>query len=155
MPVIWGYVTASADAFTPDATTPLGGFQTLARTTIAILSLYQIVSFLPKSSKGRLILYLFAIWPALSLVRLTSTGRQVPSLPEAVWPYVSTGTVTPSSLHPVEELALKGRKDFAHLQKRQSKTLRSAEKEYRRRNSREPPPGFNKWFSTPKPTNLL
>ena len=132
MPVIWGYVTASADAFTPDATTPLGGFQTLARTTIAILSLYQIVCFLPKSSKGRLILYLFAIWPALPLVRLTATGRQVPSLPEAVRPYVSTGTVTPSSLHPVEELALKGRKDFAHLQKRQSKTLRSAEKEYRR-----------------------
>jgi hypothetical protein len=76
--------------------------------------------------------------------------KQILSLPKAAWPHVSTGTIPLNSHHPIEELILKAHKDFANLQSQQSKTLRSAVEEYQRRYLREPPPGFEKWFSYAK-----
>lgn len=51
-----------------------------------------------------------------------------------------------STAHPVENLMKKARKEFNELKSRQSKTLRDAVKEYRRRYGMPPPPHFDKWF---------
>lgn len=75
---------------------------------------------------------------------------QILSLSKAAWPHVLTSTITPSSRHPIEELILEAHKDFARLQSQQSKTLRSAVKEYQKRYLRKPPPGFEKWFAYAK-----
>jgi hypothetical protein len=139
--------SCSPDLGTPKAATSLEILQTLARTTIAVLCLYQVVSFLPKSTKGRFILYVLAIWPMLSLVRFTSIEKQIFSLPRAAWLHISIGAIPQNPGHPIEKLILKAREDFVQLQGQQSKTISSAVKNYRRRYLREPPLGFEKWVS--------
>jgi hypothetical protein len=58
-----------------------------------------------------------------------------------------THPATSSGGHPIESLIIKAKQDFTTLIDRQSKTLEEAETEYRRRYSRDPPPGFDKWFA--------
>ncbi len=49
--------------------------------------------------------------------------------------------------HPIDELRERGRRRWDALLRRQSKTLAHAVNEYRRRYSRDPPAGFDKWFA--------
>ncbi|KAI2483567.1 CAP10 domain containing protein [Pyrenophora tritici-repentis] len=137
-PTIWAYVAASADAFAPHTPTSFGVIETLARMFIAFAALFQTVDFLPKTAKGRFFLCVFALWPMLSLVQHTPFYDNIPA-----WPDIPLETKD----HPIEELVRKAQADFARLVEQQSQTLQSAEAEYRRRYSREPPPGFDKWFA--------
>ncbi|EOA83881.1 glycosyltransferase family 90 protein [Exserohilum turcica Et28A] len=98
-----------------------------------------------------MLLVAFAIWSVLSVWQNTSFSGHVPSLPGVTWP----GTSNSSPYHPVEPLIRKAQVDFEHLVKRQSRTLESAETEYRRRYSRDPPPGFDKWFSYAQSKNSI
>ena len=51
-----------------------------------------------------------------------------------------------SEKHPIEVLVEQAKAKHAHMVSRQSKTLEEAVTEYRRRYSREPPPGFDHWY---------
>jgi hypothetical protein len=145
--LIWAYVASSAGCYTANVATTLGIVQLLTRSKIAALCLQQVVAQLPNSTKGRSVLYIFAIWPALSVMRIMPMERQMFSISKVAWPHVLTDPTTLNPQHPIEELILEARRHFARLQSQQSKTLRSATKEYQRRYAREPPPGFDKWFS--------
>lgn len=52
----------------------------------------------------------------------------------------------PASTHPIDELIEGAEKSFADLLKKESKDLKSAAAEYRKRRGRHPPPGFDTWF---------
>ncbi|XP_014559159.1 glycosyltransferase family 90 protein [Bipolaris victoriae FI3] len=124
----------------------LGVAQTFTRTTIAIMNLYQTIDFIPKTEKGRGLLVAFALWPVSSFVQHTPLSQDIISLP---------GPSDNISHHPVELLVLKAQDGFRHLVDKQSKTLESAETEYRRRYSRPPPPGFAQWFAYAKSKNSI
>ncbi|KAH7115830.1 hypothetical protein B0J11DRAFT_111677 [Dendryphion nanum] len=144
---LWTCAVASRVSFVTNASASLGLFQTLARFSVAILAVYQTITFLPKTTQSRYMLYVFAIWPLLSLVQHPPFYGKVAFLPGEVWTQNPvTSSPKPSLRHPIEELVLKAQIDFTHLVERQSKTLQEAELEYRKRYSRDPPPGFEKWF---------
>ncbi|KAH8711969.1 hypothetical protein GQ44DRAFT_689723 [Phaeosphaeriaceae sp. PMI808] len=145
---IWTCAAASRGAFTPSAGASLGLLQAFSRCMVALSASYQTVNFLPKTARGRSFLFILTIWPFLSLVQHVPLSGKIAILPGEIW------TSTPpnadpqtSPRHPVEQLILKAQVDFALLINKQSKTLNEAETEYRKRYSREPPPGFDKWFS--------
>jgi hypothetical protein len=48
--------------------------------------------------------------------------------------------------HPIDELIQDAEKSFAELLKQESKDLKSAAAEYRKKRGRHPPPGFDTWF---------
>lgn len=144
---LWTCAVASRASFVPNASASLGLFQTLARLSVAILAVYQTIAFLPKTTRSRYMLYIFAIWPLLSLVHHTPLNGKVAFLPgEISTQNPVTTSPKPGLRHPIEELILKAQLDLTHVVERQSKTLQEAESEYRKRYSRDPPPGFEKWF---------
>lgn len=51
-----------------------------------------------------------------------------------------------ASTHPIDELIQDAEKSFTELLKKESKDLKSAAAEYRRKRGRYPPPGFDTWF---------
>lgn len=55
------------------------------------------------------------------------------------------GPATASS-HPIDALIQGAENSFAELLKKESKDLKSAAAEYRKRRGRHPPPGFDTWF---------
>lgn len=84
----------------------------------------------------------------MSLLQYTLLSGHVPYLPENIWSHSITGTyVRPGPRHPMDELATKAQSNLVALIGRQSQTLEAAETEYHRRYKRDPPPGFDKWFS--------
>ena len=52
----------------------------------------------------------------------------------------------PASPHPIDELIQGAENLFEDLLKKESKDLKSAAAEYRKRRGRHPPPGFDTWF---------
>ena len=54
--------------------------------------------------------------------------------------------LTGSKRHPIEILIGQARARHADMVKRQSKTQEEAIREYKKRYSREPPPGFDHWY---------
>ena len=56
--------------------------------------------------------------------------------------------------HPILSLIEKGKKDWEQLLAKQSKTLPEAAAEYRRRYRRNPPPGFDTWWSFAQKNNV-
>ncbi|KAF1945045.1 hypothetical protein EJ02DRAFT_419835 [Clathrospora elynae] len=155
-PTTWTYAAASYGSFYPNTTASLGVFQTSARLIVAIFAVYQTVDLLPKTTRGRFMLFIFATWPMLSLVQHTALDGRLHFLPGEVWTQEPFSLrLGQSSRHPIEELFMKARDDFALVVNRQSKTLQAAEEEYRRRYLREPPPGFNKWFTYAQSKNSV
>ncbi|KAJ5024412.1 hypothetical protein PSV08DRAFT_227664 [Bipolaris maydis] len=142
---------AGVSSLHPTSGGTLGVAQTFTRTTIAILNLYQIIDFIPKTEKGRGLLVAFALWPVSSFIQHTPLSQHRTSLPGVNWP----GSSDNIQYHPVELLIRKAQDDFKHLVDKQSKTLESAETEYRRRYSRSPPPGFAQWFAYAKSKNSI
>ncbi|KAF3920285.1 hypothetical protein AA313_de0209048 [Arthrobotrys entomopaga] len=59
--------------------------------------------------------------------------------------YIHTALTTPSYSHPIERLFNQNLKRFERLAASQSKTPEQAVKAYKKRYSRDPPPGFTKW----------
>jgi len=98
---------------------------------------FWILNFFFRTTRGRFLLGIVVFWPMLSLVQHTSLNDHLLS-----WPSVPIDT----PYHPIEQLIQKSQAGFGRLVARQSRTLQAAEAEYRRRYSREPPPGFDKWF---------
>ncbi|KAF2847082.1 glycosyltransferase family 90 protein [Plenodomus tracheiphilus IPT5] len=120
---------------------------TLSQLAVALLSLHQIVLFLPKTTIGRYSLMVLAVWPTFSLIRYTSLSGMVPFISEDVWDQkLYNPQPRPTPHHPIEELVAKAHESFVALVERQSRTLEAAETEYLRRYGRSPPPGFEKWF---------
>lgn len=62
--------------------------------------------------------------------------------------------LTGSQQHPIELLVKKAKAKHANMLKRQSKTLKDAITEYKRRYRREPPPGFDKWYKAAVDANV-
>ena len=56
--------------------------------------------------------------------------------------------------HPIELLVEHAKAKHANMHKRQSKTLDEAVTEYKRRYSREPPPGFDQWYKAAVDANV-
>ena len=59
-----------------------------------------------------------------------------------------------SKKHPIELLVETAKARHAKMLERQSKTLEEAVTEYRRRYSREPPPGFDNWYKAAVDANV-
>jgi hypothetical protein len=70
--------------------------------------------------------------------------------------YRSDGVLVanPEGTHPIYDLIQNGEKKWDRMLKRQSRTLREAASEYRRRYRRLPPKGFDLWYATRPPTQL-
>ena len=141
-------VASSASAFSADPTAPLGLLQTLIRLAVGLGGIYQTIGFLPKLTRGRYLLFIFALWPMLSIISHTPLNGRVPFIPGEIWTEKGPASAPVNDpRHPIEMLIIKAQTDFQKLIGRQSKVLEDAEAEYRRRYGREPPPGFDKWFS--------
>jgi hypothetical protein len=80
----------------------------------------------------------------------TADGPAAPQIkPETKEPETPIGkpkSKGPTSTHPIDELIEGAEKSFADLLKKESKDLKSAAAEYRKRRGRHPPPGFDTWF---------
>ncbi|PNS19645.1 hypothetical protein CAC42_7489 [Sphaceloma murrayae] len=63
--------------------------------------------------------------------------------------------ITSRADHPVKVFAQNARADFFKMIDRQSRTYTEAVAEYRRRYSRDPPPGFRKWYEYAKKHNSV
>ncbi|KNG52081.1 glycosyltransferase family 90 protein [Stemphylium lycopersici] len=142
-PTIWAYVASLAGSSTPGIDGSLGIVLSFFRMVVVVLSVGQIVDFIPKTEKSRRLLGVFILWPLLSLVHHKLLSSHSPSLPGVAWLQLPDQ----SPHHPIELIIRKAQQDFDRLVNQQSKTLQSAEAEYRKRYSRNPPPGFDKWFS--------
>lgn len=57
--------------------------------------------------------------------------------------------------HPIPKLVADAREKFETKVKNQSKTLKEAVREYRRRYNRDPPKGFDKWWEFAKQNNAI
>jgi hypothetical protein len=123
---------------------------------VGICALHHIIAFIPKTARGRSLLYTFAIWPAIAFLNHGLLRDQLPSFPGDIWTQVMFEAKTrPSHRHPIEELISKAQADLVGLVHRQSNTIEQATKEYVRRYSRDPPPGFDKWFAYAKSKNTV
>jgi hypothetical protein len=62
--------------------------------------------------------------------------------------YMDNGlvAVNPNGRHPIYDLLSRSQAAWKEKKARQSRTLRQATKEYRRRYQRPPPKGFDKWY---------
>ncbi|KAL1601999.1 hypothetical protein SLS59_005165 [Nothophoma quercina] len=141
-PTILTFAAASARVANPDASASIDFIQVLAGLLVALVALCQSILFLPQNTGGRFLLFAFALWPLGSFFYQTSASGASQYLPGGIW-----AGPKPSSKHPIEELILQAQKDYDRLIKSQSQDIEGAEQEYRRRYSRDPPPGFDKWFA--------
>jgi hypothetical protein len=71
------------------------------------------------------------------------------TIPEiiAIDPLAKEKPYVAGSSHPILQLIKESEKSFADLKKRQSKSLKEAVAEYKRRYGIPPPPNFNKWYA--------
>lgn len=59
-----------------------------------------------------------------------------------------------TSSHPIPQLMVLAQTRYESLLSRQSRTLKDAIREYRKRYGRDPPKGFNDWYSFAKENNV-
>jgi len=69
-------------------------------------------------------------------------------------PFVKNGKSYTLAEHPIPKLMADAEEKFKHMLSRQSKTLRDAVGEYRKRYGREPPRGFGDWWQFAQENNL-
>jgi hypothetical protein len=142
---MWTYAAATHSPLNPNISE---SFQLFTHLLVAVLALYQVVDLLPKGTRGRYFLFALILWPIASTVQQSFRSEGVPFSPGQVG-------LQPSSLHPIEELFLKAHGNVAFLVNSQSRTLDAAEAGYRKRYARDPPPGFDKWFTYAKSRNSV
>lgn len=98
----------------------------------SILVLAQIIHVLPSNSKGRSVLWVFAL------------ATMAPYFANIWAIYVADYAVVQN--HPIAQLMEKARLEFHDTLHNQSNTYIAACEEYRHRYRIEPPPGFEEWF---------
>lgn len=106
------------------------------------------------------ILLLIGILTFLSLLLLRNPAppngtidRKKPS-PLATSRRNADGSYPPEKVHPVARFVHNAEKEFEEVRSRQSKTLKEAVKNYRRRYGMHPPPNFDKWFEFAQSRNV-
>ncbi|KAH7121851.1 hypothetical protein B0J13DRAFT_456712 [Dactylonectria estremocensis] len=110
----------------------------LSHVAVSFLALAQAIYMLPKQANTRSILWGFLLISLVPYVlNLYAISFEQSSAPNFDWTYP----------HPVEALAQKAKQDFEQISNRQSRTYLEACKEYERRYSKEPPPGFEAWYA--------
>lgn len=98
---------------------------------------------------GKIFMLAFALFPLWAFGVQTefwvwmTAWRKLPHLR----PISTETTVWTGPHHPIYHLAEEAKLKFEETQVRQSQTYAGAEEEYRRRYSRTPPPGFDKWYN--------
>lgn len=141
-PLLLAFAAGSASITKPATAESLDSLRVIAGLFVAFAALYQSISCLPRSTAGRSLLFVFAVWPLGLLFFQLSQGGNL-----SFWSDFWHRQPGPGSAHPIEELIAQANKKFDRLVARQSKTLSSAEQDYRKRYGLEPPPGFDKWFA--------
>ncbi|KAK5664371.1 hypothetical protein OQA88_594 [Cercophora sp. LCS_1] len=111
----------------------------------------------------------FLAYCTFSLVRSASLGRpkeptvhrpiktQPPPANSVLPPVAVKAKPAPKGSHPIWHLTTEAERDFEKVKARQSKTLKDAVSEYKRRYGIAPPPNFDKWweFAQAKGTVLV
>ena len=77
----------------------------------------------------------------------STTLASVPG-PDAHSPSLAFLGLTSDQKHPIEVLVEDARRKHAHIVKSQSKSLKQAIANYKKRYHREPPPDFDDWYNT-------
>ena len=92
----------------------------------------------------------FAVAFLLLVGLFSRPGKQQPgnlhTSPSTANPYQSQKPERPPEVHPINHLITNGRSAFAEIELRQSRSLKDAVDEYRRRYVIDPPPYFDKWY---------
>ncbi|KAK4985236.1 hypothetical protein LTR50_006084 [Elasticomyces elasticus] len=136
-------VATTVSTFAIASSTSSFGFisvlRALARSATAYAALIQTISFVPKSVRGRRLLFAFVLCPLFPLLRTSAASQGHHILTEKF------GAMKQNQ-HPIELLIQRSSKEFTELLDRQSTTLDKAVAEYEKRYRRKPPPGFDKWF---------
>jgi hypothetical protein len=72
------------------------------------------------------------------------------------WPTSTSGPQAKAAIteHPIPKLMEEAETSFRQLLSKQSRTLRAAVNEYKRRYKRDPPKGFDKWWQFAKEHNV-
>lgn len=112
--------------------------EALLRTVSSFIALFYIVQILPQSAKARSALWLFGL---CTLVSFAATEGMIQQSSMSYSSY-SAAVVE----HPIEILARRADARFSHRLESQSRSFDEAIKEYIRRYSMPPPPGFEDWF---------
>lgn len=134
--MILTYASAANGTRSTDPSDSFGTAHIAAQAAVALFALFEVFRLFQKLDSARYVLLIFAIMPLVSFLSLGY--GDMTSL---------SSIAAPSRLrHPIENIITKAQLEFASLQQAQSTTLQEATAEYRRRYSREPPPGFDKWF---------
>jgi len=107
-----------------------------------MISVAQSMLVLRPSAAGRRSIYFLALTFVLVFWLHEDPRLTVSSLPPISAHFISG--------HPIENLIRKNRAHFEAMSTRQSRTLKEATREYRRRYTREPPLGFDQWFELAK-----
>lgn len=114
------------------------GTNTVLQVAACFVTTSQVVAMLPRRSKSRPVLWLFAVltlaWYLLSVVSISGEALNELRIKD----------------HPVEVLMRRGQTDFNHLLQGQSQNFTAAQAEYKRRYKIEPPPGFDVWYTFAK-----
>src|SRR4051812_41966915 len=98
------------------------------------------LNWLPNKLRGRLPLTILALFlTCLLLLHSRPPPEPFPIPTDFIYNFHAGS-------HPVEHLHFAAAAQFEALLERQSTTLEDAVLEYKRRYSRNPPPGFHKWF---------
>ncbi len=102
----------------------------------------------PKIGQKRAILYVLALFFVFLEAGLYAARQQ--STPRAAIDWTSAlkrGESSKTIDHPIPKLMAEAEDKFRNLLERQSKTLGAAVAEYRRRYGRDPPKGFDDWWT--------
>ncbi|KAH0536727.1 hypothetical protein FGG08_006435 [Glutinoglossum americanum] len=109
----------------------------VGRVASGFAALFQTMSFIRKSARGRTYLFILVICPLLLVTRNISGVQKI-------WPGgIGEDIVT---AHPIELLVEQQRSKYSAMLERQSLSLEAAVAEYSRRYKRNPPPGFDRWY---------
>lgn len=102
---------------------------------------------LTSSSSSRFLAILLAAWGFTAFIYLIKlNGDDTNPVVQYFLPHPLPKEVNRFTHHPVETLVEQAKDQFAQLMNSQSTTLEEAKNKYRKRYSRDPPPGFDKWF---------
>jgi hypothetical protein len=113
-----------------------------------IIAAHRVLGSISRTNFGQtLSLLLFVVWPVFYLFHDIPVAGRIDLLRGNIAHKPFWTAAERSSRHPIKQLILAAQVEFERLRDNQSKTLKDAKTEYRRRYIREPPPGFEKWFA--------
>lgn len=117
----------------------------------ALGALGSIWAILPRSDVKRWAVLAFVLFPIWGFTHENNLGSKI----STAWPGNTAALPQPSvpgekiwadAQHPIYRLAEQARTRFDETESRQSKSLKEAVAEYKKRYGRAPPPGFDAWY---------